>query len=88
MKRLLRDSWTTDLPGQPSAETAQMTAAGASDDAAEGIAAFAAKRPSAFRGRCALPLWARSADGSGPGCSPSRRAPSDQAGMLAQPPGI
>jgi 2-(1,2-epoxy-1,2-dihydrophenyl)acetyl-CoA isomerase len=51
MKRLLRDSWTTDLPGQLSAETAQMTAAGASDDAAEGIAAFAAKRPSAFRGR-------------------------------------
>jgi hypothetical protein len=29
----------------------KMTAAGASDDAAEGIAAFAAKRPSAFRGR-------------------------------------
>jgi 2-(1,2-epoxy-1,2-dihydrophenyl)acetyl-CoA isomerase len=51
MKRLLRDSWTTDLPGQLSRETAQMTAAGASDDAAEGIAAFAAKRPSAFRGR-------------------------------------
>jgi 2-(1,2-epoxy-1,2-dihydrophenyl)acetyl-CoA isomerase len=51
MKRLLRDSWTTDLPGQLSAETAQMTAAGASDDAAEGIAAFAAKRPPAFRGR-------------------------------------
>jgi 2-(1,2-epoxy-1,2-dihydrophenyl)acetyl-CoA isomerase len=51
MKRLLRDSWTTDLPGQLSRETAQMTAAGASDDAAEGIAAFAAKRPPAFRGR-------------------------------------
>jgi 2-(1,2-epoxy-1,2-dihydrophenyl)acetyl-CoA isomerase len=51
MKRLLGDSWTTDLPGQLSAKTAQMTAAGASDDAAEGIAAFAAKRPPAFRGR-------------------------------------
>ena len=43
MKRLLRDSWTTDLPGQLSAETTQMSEAGASDDAAEGIAAFLAK---------------------------------------------
>jgi 2-(1,2-epoxy-1,2-dihydrophenyl)acetyl-CoA isomerase len=51
MKRLLRDSWTTDLPGQLSAETAQMAEAGASDDAAEGIAAFVAKRPPTFYGR-------------------------------------
>jgi 2-(1,2-epoxy-1,2-dihydrophenyl)acetyl-CoA isomerase len=51
MKRLLRDSWTTDLPGQFSAETAQMAEAGASDDAAEGIAAFVAKRRPAFYGR-------------------------------------
>ncbi len=51
MKRLLRDSWTTDLPGQFSAETTQMSAAGASDDAAEGIAAFVAKRLPTFHGR-------------------------------------
>jgi 2-(1,2-epoxy-1,2-dihydrophenyl)acetyl-CoA isomerase len=51
IKRLLRDSWTTDLPGQLSAETTQMSEAGASDDATEGIAAFLAKRPPTFRGR-------------------------------------
>ncbi|HEY2519963.1 MAG TPA: enoyl-CoA hydratase-related protein [Streptosporangiaceae bacterium] len=51
MKRLLRDSWTTDLTGQLSAETEQMAEAGASDDAAEGIAAFMAKRRPAFHGR-------------------------------------
>ncbi len=51
MKRLLRDSWTADLPSQLSAETAQMAAAGASDDAAEGIAAFMAKRRPTFYGR-------------------------------------
>jgi len=50
MKRLLRDSWTTDLPGQLSAETTQMSEAGASDDAAEGIAAFVAKRTPTFHG--------------------------------------
>jgi 2-(1,2-epoxy-1,2-dihydrophenyl)acetyl-CoA isomerase len=51
MKRLLRDSWTNDLAGQLSAETTQMAEAGASDDAAEGIAAFMAKRRPAFYGR-------------------------------------
>jgi 2-(1,2-epoxy-1,2-dihydrophenyl)acetyl-CoA isomerase len=51
MKRLLRDSWTNDLSGQLSAETTQMAEAGASDDAAEGIAAFMAKRRPAFYGR-------------------------------------
>ena len=51
MKRLLRDSWTTGLPYQLSAETEQMAEAGASDDAAEGIAAFMAKRRPAFHGR-------------------------------------
>jgi 2-(1,2-epoxy-1,2-dihydrophenyl)acetyl-CoA isomerase len=51
IKRLLRDSWTTDLPGQLSAETTQMAGAGASDDAAEGIASFVAKRRPAFYGR-------------------------------------
>ena len=51
MKRLLRDSWTTGLPAQLSAETEQMAEAGASDDAAEGIAAFMAKRRPAFYGR-------------------------------------
>jgi 2-(1,2-epoxy-1,2-dihydrophenyl)acetyl-CoA isomerase len=50
MKRLLRDSWTADLPGQLSAETAQMAEAGASNDAAEGMAAFVAKRPPTFHG--------------------------------------
>jgi 2-(1,2-epoxy-1,2-dihydrophenyl)acetyl-CoA isomerase len=50
MKRLLRDSWTVDLPGQLSAETTQMSEAGASDDAAEGIAAFVAKRLPTFHG--------------------------------------
>jgi 2-(1,2-epoxy-1,2-dihydrophenyl)acetyl-CoA isomerase len=50
MKRLLRDSWTTDLPGQLTAETTQMSAAGASDDAAEGIAAFVGKRTPTFHG--------------------------------------
>src|ERR1700761_18711 len=51
MKRLLRDSWTADLPGQLSAETTQMSEAGASGDAAEGIAAFVAKRSPTFHGR-------------------------------------
>src|SRR6201996_5581863 len=51
MKRLLRDSWAADLPGQLGAETEQMAGAGASDDAAEGIAAFMAKRRPAFHGR-------------------------------------
>ena len=51
MKRLLRDSWTSDLSGQLGAETTQMAEAGASDDAAEGIAAFMAKRRPAFHGR-------------------------------------
>lgn len=51
MKRLLRDSWTSDLSGQLSAETTRMAAAGTSDDAAEGIAAFMAKRRPAFHGR-------------------------------------
>ena len=50
MKRLLRDSWTTDLPGQLSAETTQMAEAGASDDAVEGIAAFVGKRSPTFHG--------------------------------------
>ncbi len=51
MKRLLRDSWTNDLSGQLSAETTQMAEAGASADAAEGIAAFMAKRRPDFHGR-------------------------------------
>jgi len=51
MKRLLRDSWAADLPGQLAAETEQMAEAGASDDAAEGIAAFMAKRRPTFYGR-------------------------------------
>lgn len=51
MKRLLRDSWANDLPGQLSAETTQMSEAGASADAAEGIAAFVGKRSPTFHGR-------------------------------------
>ncbi len=50
IKRLLRGSWTADLPGQLSAETAEMSAAGASADASEGIAAFLERRPPGFHG--------------------------------------
>ena len=41
---------TGTAASQLSAETTQMSAAGASDDAAEGIAAFAAKRTPTFHG--------------------------------------
>ncbi len=50
MKRLLRQSWTTGLTEQLTAETDEMSAAGASDDAGEGIRAFVAKRRPDFHG--------------------------------------
>lgn len=51
MKCLLRDALSTELPAQAVAEVTQMSAAGASDDAAEGITAFRARRRPQFRGR-------------------------------------
>lgn len=50
MRRLLRESWTTGLAEQLVAETDEMSAAGATDDAGEGIRAFVAKRRPDFRG--------------------------------------
>jgi 2-(1,2-epoxy-1,2-dihydrophenyl)acetyl-CoA isomerase len=51
MRRLLRDTWTSELGGQLHSERAAMVQAAGTGDAAEGIAAFAGKRPPAFRGR-------------------------------------
>lgn len=51
MRRLLRQSFETDLSTQGRAEVTEMTAAGASDDAAEGVPAFRARRRPTFRGR-------------------------------------
>jgi 2-(1,2-epoxy-1,2-dihydrophenyl)acetyl-CoA isomerase len=51
MRALLRDSWNNDLPTQLVAETEAVRATGNTADAAEAIAAFAAKRPPHFIGR-------------------------------------
>ena len=51
MRALLRDSWINDLPTQLVAETEAIKATGDTADAAEAIAAFAAKRKPHFTGR-------------------------------------
>jgi 2-(1,2-epoxy-1,2-dihydrophenyl)acetyl-CoA isomerase len=51
MRALLRDSWNNDLAMQLSAETEAIKATGDTADAAEAIAAFAAKRKPHFTGR-------------------------------------
>ncbi len=50
MRRLLRESWTTGLAAHLGAETDEMSAAGETDDAGEGIRAFVAKRRPDLRG--------------------------------------
>ncbi|MFF0105671.1 enoyl-CoA hydratase/isomerase family protein [Streptomyces hirsutus] len=51
MRRLLQDSWTTDLSGQLLAEIRTLAAAGGTEDAAHAIADFAAGRRPEFQGR-------------------------------------
>jgi 2-(1,2-epoxy-1,2-dihydrophenyl)acetyl-CoA isomerase len=51
MRALLRDSWNNDLATQLTLETEGMKATGNTADAAEAIAAFAAKRKPNFTGR-------------------------------------
>lgn len=51
MRRLLRQSFETSLADQLNGEVEAIVDASRSDDAREGIAAFTAKRPPAFRGR-------------------------------------
>jgi 2-(1,2-epoxy-1,2-dihydrophenyl)acetyl-CoA isomerase len=51
MRALLRDSWSNDLSTQLIAETEALKASGSTADAAEAIAAFAAKRKPHFTGR-------------------------------------
>jgi 2-(1,2-epoxy-1,2-dihydrophenyl)acetyl-CoA isomerase len=50
MRRLLRQSLETDLRGQLAAEVAEIVEAAGTADAAEGIAAFAQRRPPRFGG--------------------------------------
>ena len=51
MRALLRDSWSNDLSTQLLAETEGLKATGATADAANAIAGFAAKRKTRFEGR-------------------------------------
>jgi 2-(1,2-epoxy-1,2-dihydrophenyl)acetyl-CoA isomerase len=51
MRALLRDSWRNDLSAQLLAETEAVAATGNTEDAADAIAAFAAKRKPHFIGR-------------------------------------
>jgi 2-(1,2-epoxy-1,2-dihydrophenyl)acetyl-CoA isomerase len=51
MRRLLRQSLETDLRAQLAAEVAEIVEVAGTPDAAEGIAAFAARRPPQFRAR-------------------------------------
>jgi 2-(1,2-epoxy-1,2-dihydrophenyl)acetyl-CoA isomerase len=51
MRKLLRDSWGTDLAGQLTAEVHAVQRTGDSRDAAAAITAFAAKRTPEFTGR-------------------------------------
>jgi enoyl-CoA hydratase/carnithine racemase len=50
MRRLLRQSFDTDLRGQLAAEKAAIVEVAATADAAEGIAAFQQKRPPVWPG--------------------------------------
>ena len=50
MKKLLRSALSSDLLAQSNAEVEQMAASGASDDAAEAVPAFAARRRPTFTG--------------------------------------
>ena len=51
MRTLLRDSWLTDLATQLHLEIEALTAAADTDDAAEALSAFRAKRVPRFTGR-------------------------------------
>jgi 2-(1,2-epoxy-1,2-dihydrophenyl)acetyl-CoA isomerase len=51
MRALLRDTWHNDLSTQLLAETQGVRATGATDDAANAIASFAAKRTPHFTGK-------------------------------------
>jgi 2-(1,2-epoxy-1,2-dihydrophenyl)acetyl-CoA isomerase len=50
-RRLLRQAWTTTLDGALDAERRAIVDAATTTDAAEGVAAFVARRPPAFEGR-------------------------------------
>jgi hypothetical protein len=69
MRRLLRQSLETDLPGQLAVEKAEIVNVAAIADAAQGIAAFAAHRPPRFTGvprSCSKCFGCGSSEVSGP----------------------
>jgi 2-(1,2-epoxy-1,2-dihydrophenyl)acetyl-CoA isomerase len=51
MRKLLRETWDNDLSQQLLAETEGIKATGDTNDAANAIASFAAKRTPQFEGR-------------------------------------